>query len=274
MENSELSTTQIFELALNEKDDDKRWEYIVVLHLRPTREVFEMAKSLCKSTDSEKICLGADVLAQLGTVDLPFKKETIPILMKLADSKLKFSNNEKDSDALQSVIIALSRMDEIECFKKITEFKNHSSNYVRDSVAFGISIVDEDFTIKALIELSDDVDEDVRNWATFGLGQSERDSREIRDAFMKRLGEKIGDEVCDEIRGEALVGLAIRKDPRVIEPLIEELSSKSVGKLAVEAASEIGDSRLCDVLLKLQEWWNIDEDLLKEAIKNCCLNQE
>jgi HEAT repeat protein len=71
-----------------------------------------------------------------------------------------------------------------------------------------------------------------------------------------------------EIRGEALVGLAKRRDERVLEPLIKELSSDSVGILAVEAAKEIGDARLSSVLRQLKRW-NIDKNLLAEAINSC-----
>jgi hypothetical protein len=63
------------------------------------------------------------------------------------------------------------------------------------------------------------------NWATFGLGsQIEVNTKEIRDALFKRLGEE-----DDEIRGEALVGLSIRKDKRVLGPLLKELTSKTLG---------------------------------------------
>ena len=66
MENENLSTAQLIKFALNEKDDNLRWNYVVILHKRGNQEVFESAKELCESNKSVKVTLGADILGQLG----------------------------------------------------------------------------------------------------------------------------------------------------------------------------------------------------------------
>lgn len=269
MKNENFSTTRLIELALNEKDEDLRWKYVVILHGRGNREVFDAAKNLCESEDFAEITLGADILGQLGIyvgyTNLPFKEQSLPILLEL-------SKSEKDIDALQAITMALGRMNDKKATQRILELKNHAHEDIRFAVVHGLLTIDEIDAIKALIELSSDSDEDVRNWATFGLGsQIETDTEEIRNALFARIGEK-GSEVCDEIRGEALVGLAVRKDERVIESLLKEFSSETVGELSVEAAGEMADARLCDSLLELKDWWDVDTDLLNEAIKNCCEN--
>ncbi len=113
----------------------------------------------------------------------------------------------------------------------------------------------------------------MRNWATFGLGsQITIDTPAIRDALYQRIISEVEDDQDDtiaEIRGEALLGLAIRKDQRVIEPLIAELESGCVGRLSVEAALAIGDNRLYPSLMKLQDWWDVDVELLQAAIAKC-----
>lgn len=38
-----------------------------------------------------------------------------------------------------------------------------------------------------LIELTEDADEHVRDWATFGLGHGDVDNVEVRDALLSRL---------------------------------------------------------------------------------------
>jgi len=76
------------------------------------------------------------------------------------------------------------------------------------------------------------MDTDTRNWATFALGSlSEEDSPAIRDALAARLSD-----ADDEVRGEAMLGLARRVDERVVQPLQRELSGREVGTLAIEAA--------------------------------------
>lgn len=269
MENENLLTDQLIKFALEEKNEDLSWDYIRILHKRGNQEVFEAAKKLCESNDANKIELGADILGQLGIyigyTDLPFKEQTIPILLEL-------SKTEKDIGALQAITFALGRMNDEKAIQRILKLKNHAHEDIRFAVVHGLLTIDEIDAVKALIELSSDSDEDVRNWAVFGLGSMiETDTEEIRNALFARIGEK-GSEVCDEIRGEALVGLAIRKDERVIEPLLKEFASETVGKLSVEAAGEMADARLCDSLLALKDWWDVDTDRLNEAIKNCCEN--
>ncbi|MEO6588277.1 MAG: HEAT repeat domain-containing protein [Pyrinomonadaceae bacterium] len=269
MENENLSTDQLIKFALNEKDEDLSWDYIRILHKKGNQEVFEAAKDLCESNESEKVTLGADILGQLGfdfeSNNFPFREQSLPILLKISET-------EKDIGALQSIVFALGRMNDEKATQRIFELKDHKHEDIRFAVVHGLLTIDEIDAIKAMIKLSADSDEAVRNWAAFGLGsQIEIDTEEIRNALFARVGEK-GNEVCDEIRGEALVGLAVRKDERVIEPLLKELSSESVGKLSVEAASETGDARLCNSLLNLKDWWDVDTELLNEAIKNCCKN--
>ena len=56
---------------------------------------------------------------------------------------------------------------------------------------------------KALLTLTSDEDEEVRDWAVFGLRQGVHDTPEVRARFW----ESIEDE-CPEVRGEAVSGLA------------------------------------------------------------------
>lgn len=94
------------------------------------------------------------------------------------------------------------------------------------------------------MELSRDVETEVRDWATFGLGAgSEVDSPEIHAALVARLADE-----DDETRGEALVGLAQRKDPRVIAAISKELASDAVNHLAIEAARQMPDESFLPAL--------------------------
>lgn len=82
------------------------------------------------------------------------------------------------------------------------------------------------------------------------------------------LAERLADP-DDDTRGEALVGLARRKDQRVVSALLAELTSGDVGRLAIEAAELIAVPELQPHLLSLQEWWDIDCELLDRAIRAC-----
>ena len=260
--NESLTSSEIISLALQEMDDEIRWRYVQTLHVRGGQELFEAALKLCKSLNPLDATLGADVLGQLGTPDFFFHEASVPNLLEIFD-------NHKDENALQSAAMALGRTGDSRAIEKLLELKTHENAEIRFAVVHGLLTIEDEESVKALIELSTDEDEDVRNWATFGLGsQIEIDTPEIRDALFNRL-----DEDDHEIRGEALVGLALRKDQRVFTPLFKELASENVGTLAVEAALELGDPKLCDSLKDLETWWEMDADLLKSAITTCCSSE-
>ncbi len=260
--NESLASSEIISLALQEMDDEVRWSYVQILHVRGGQELFDAALKLCKSQNPLEATLGADILGQLGTPNFPFHEASVPVLLEIID-------NHKDENPLQAAAMALGRTRDTRAIKKLLELTNHVSGEIRFAVVHGLLTLEDEESVKAMIELSMDEDEDVRNWATFGLGsQIEIDTAEIRDALFNRL-----DEDDHEIRGEALVGLALRKDTRVLVPLLKELKSNDVGTLAVEAAVEFGDPKLCDSLKDLDDWWNIDKDLLKSAITACCSSE-
>jgi hypothetical protein len=103
-----------------------------------------------------------------------------------------------------------------------------------------------------------------------GLGTLiEVDTPAIRAALYQRfLSEDSNDDETAEIYGEALIGLANRKDSRIIPRLIQEIMSDNVGMLAIEAAEVFADDRLHPALLKLQTWWQPASDL-EDALAVC-----
>jgi HEAT repeat protein len=95
--------------------------------------------------------------------------------------------------------------------------------------------------VQTLLILTRDPDEDVRNWAVFGLGNlGDADSTEIRDALFARLNDS-----NEEVREEALVGLAKRKDTRVLPALIAALNKSALNHPGVtELTTEAADAML------------------------------
>ncbi len=70
-----------------------------------------------------------------------------------------------------------------------------------------------------------------------------------------------------------MVGLARRKDPHVLAPLLELLQSGHAGSLPLEAAAALGDPLLLPILQQIQAQWSGKQDwpyqLLEEAIIAC-----
>ncbi|MCI5158089.1 MAG: hypothetical protein D3906_06530 [Candidatus Electrothrix sp. AUS1_2] len=78
-----------------------------------------------------------------------------------------------------------------------------------------------------------------------------------------------------EIRGEALVGLARRKDARAFPAIVKEWAAHDVSILSIEAAEELADPDLVPHLMNLQESLEFTEedqyfqDRIEDALLAC-----
>jgi HEAT repeat protein len=276
--NDPRSTEDLVRLALNERDADQRWDLVAILHWRNTREVLDAALRLCDGPRAKERELGADILAELGVGEQTFYEECIATLLRLLDDK-RVSVVESAAYGLYhmhdlSSLLTGHGREDLRVVAPLVKLHTHPSARVRYAVVFGLLTLRDDHAIRALIDLSADKVDRVRDWATFGLGSQldEVDTPELRDALFRRL-EDPHFETC----GEALVGLAHRKDPRVTEPLREELLRGDVGILSLEAAAEMADPRLLDALIGLKERWIGDgrgwedrwDSTLLDAISAC-----
>jgi HEAT repeat protein len=169
-------------------------------------------------------------LAQLGrTADHPatgFPEDSYSIIVGLL-------GKEQVSRALNSEITALGHLDNPLAIPLITQYRAHQNEDVRCSVAFALgSFPDDAKSVDSLLLLMEDPDEDVRDWATFGLGTlSSCDSFEIRQALLRRLRDTNGD-----VRQEAMAGPGKRRDGRVVPLLIEPLDCPPVSDCVIEAS--------------------------------------
>ena len=147
----------------------------------------------------------------------------------------------------------------------LVRLAEHTSPVVRFGVVMGLAGQEIPEAIEALIRLSADPDVDVRNWSTYELGaQMEADTPEIREALHLRLSDE-----NSEVRGEALVGLAQRRDPRVVAALLQEWEHDEIGKLSIEAAEIMVDPCLLPHLeefLATLDWSDDDVYFRKQLL--------
>jgi HEAT repeat protein len=235
---------------------DDYWMCVRALHLRPDRAIFERAVSLCSDREPVARAVGADVLAQLGTREgYPFASESAPILI--------FLLRDTDSRVIASALYALGHLRRGESAELVT-FADHPYQDVRCALAYTLGGRSDDLACGALVILSGDQDLDTRNWATFGLGTlCERDSTVIREALVTRLSDS-----DDEVRGEAMVGLARRQDVRTAGAILTELGRENVLNLAIEAAEEMPRS---EFLPRLEELLaaHPDDEGIQRAVERC-----
>jgi HEAT repeat protein len=212
-------------------DDDEPWKAVHTLRRMGTREVFEKAAEWCKSDNPLARARGADVLGQLGrTAEHPsnnFPEESYVAISALVQ-------RETDLRPLASAIYAMGHLHNFAGVPLIANFGSHPHPDIRDAVAFSLGCFpNEPLSVATLLKLTDDIDEDIRNWATFGLGNlGDADSSEIRDALVRLLNDS-----KEDVREEAMVGLGKRKDPRVLAALLDALEQTNMAGMTIEAAS-------------------------------------
>jgi HEAT repeat protein len=180
-------------------------------------------------------------LSQLGWGDDSFHAESVELLLSLAV--------DPDERVIASAVIALGHRKSPRGVPIVLPLINHPNADVRLAAVSGLTGQDDPDAIQGLVELTKDEVPQVRSWAAFGLGTiSDIDSTEIREALASLL-----DDADPEIRGEALIGLAKRHDPRALPTLIRELNGDFYGAWCLEAAELMGDQQLLPLLTRLRE---------------------
>jgi hypothetical protein len=213
------SDNQLFRAALEgDYNDDTPWNAVRVLRLRGTSEIFELAKKHSTSEDGIACARALDVLAQLGAGKPDFERPHLSESISIALLHLE----DKRPLVVHSAAWALAHLGGNVAISALIDLKRHPDPGVRLAVANGMGSCEQPQAIETIIQLMDDEDDDVRDWATFGLGSlCKCDSQEIRAALRKRL-----EDPFEDARNEALWGLAQRKDPSSVRSLLERLQSE------------------------------------------------
>ena len=104
---------------------------------------------------------------------------------------------------------------------------------------------------QGLLTLTRDPDDDVRDWAVFGLHMGSHDTPEVRTCFWRAL-----DDPCPAVRGEGAVGLAKLGDRSFI-PRLDQLlrEDDDLPDCYFEAAEVLGDPSLLPAVLEGERRW-------------------
>jgi HEAT repeat protein len=216
-------------------DDDAPWKAVHELRRIGSRGVFDKAAEWCGSSDPMVRARGLDVLAQIGrTADHPsnlFPDESFSVV----SNTLSIG---REVQPLDSAIAALGHIGDPAGIPLISQHQSHPDSNIRFSVACALgSFPDDPRSAECLLLLMKDTDEEVRDWATFGLGvQGNLDTAEIRDALFERMSDSNQD-----AREEAMAGLGKRRDQRVLAPLVAALTESAVSRPVIEAACSMLD---------------------------------
>jgi HEAT repeat protein len=210
-----------------EYEDEGPWNAVGVLRRRNSDEVFRLAAAYCRSEVPIHRARALDVLAQMGA-GRPLPER--PFYNASASLAISYLGHE-DSLVVRSAAWALAHLQGDAATWALIGARKSADTQVRLAVANGMAGSEHPDAISTLMELMEDVDDEVRNWATFGLGHAggesgppvrlgTLDSPSIREALRSRLADSVR-----EVRDEAVWGLALRKDSEGLRILLDRLSS-------------------------------------------------
>lgn len=211
-----------------ETRDDRRWEDLRAFVVGEPSAARIVGEQGLTSGDARVREVAADVLGSVASVD-PASAAAI------ADALIRRLDVEQHADVLDSVITALGHTGDSRARASVLKHADHPDENVRLAVAWSLPALDlDDDALAVLRRLSADSDEDVRDWATFGLAESEARDPATTEALAARTNDP-----HDDTRAEGIFGLARRHDPRA-RPLIErELSRPVHGELIERALEEL-----------------------------------
>jgi HEAT repeat protein len=250
-------------------DDDGYWDAVRRLHRFDRAEVRRLVQPFAESADPRMRALVADTLRGFSHQDDAFAAALASLLADML-------TREHDPIVLAAIGCALGETKQPTAVAAMLPFAGHADANVRFSVVASLLTHHDPRAIDALIQLSRDSDDDVRDWATFGLGSQLGepgdpelvDTPAIRDALFARI-----DDPHDDTRWEAIVGLAMRRDSRALGVLVREVEGDCEHSLLMEAARYMAAPELCGGLRALaasdsRDFWL--KNGLEGAIAACC----
>ncbi len=151
-------------------------------------------------------------------------------------------------DVVRAAVLGLGHRPHGASVDALLRLAASADRQMRWQVAVALGSYEEPEAIAGLIRLSADPSDEVRDWATFGLGSlRDDDSPEIRAALRRNL-----DDPDLDVRGEALVGLARRREEGLVERLIDRLTP-DCHVYELDAAEALADPRLIAPLRALAD---------------------
>jgi hypothetical protein len=266
----ELLLDQAVALARLDPDEDgeerEYWDRIHALRRHGSSSTCDRALALADGDETEQR-VAADILSQLGCLEgQPFKRVALAVLARM-------STTASDPDLISSIVMALGFQYDEAGIPEIVRHVDHEETFVRDAVthALGKSFVGADGWIsalhpgvEALMRLTTDDDDEVRNWATFGLAQLQVDGEAVRLCLRDRLGDP-----HQETLGEAIDGLVRRHDPILFAWIQQALASPDFVPYVVPAALCFGSPLSFQLLQALVGHPDYDQNTLKAALLSC-----
>lgn len=253
-----LSLDELIPIALTEKLIDS--PAVAALQVRNDLETVARAFGLCSDKNYKMRALGAQILS--GATGKDHESSAIDMLKSILEKEVSTTVQE-------ACIFGLYHLMAKERAKAIVRYVNSSSRSVKFAVAVALGGVDGSESIQALQQLADDSDPEIQEWALFGLRQNVLSEGPDYYPALKPFFRRYLSEKAQKVKEEALAALALYRDQKAMNVLLQELCQKEVSALLLEAASTMANSKLYESLLVLKQQGHSESTLLNNAIHNC-----
>lgn len=241
--NRKRTQQQLVRIALRDWGSDRHWCAIVELQLRGSPHTLGFAQRLAGSASWRRRSLGLYIASQLRQRKHDGDFGSIEYAMDETQSLLLAGLHDAHDEVVRAAVSGLGHRPHPAALGELLRLSTHRNALLRWDVAVALGRYPEPAAIEALLRLAGDADDLVRNWATFGLGSmQDADTPEIRELLWKNLQDR-----DPEVRGEALVGLAERGDPRATDYLAEHLNA-DCRVFELDAAEKLASPLLLDAL--------------------------
>lgn len=260
-----LDSSAPLRLAINEairleEDYDAYWAAIDRLRKEGVYEAWSLVSPLVRDERPEVRALVPDTLRYFKPH--PLREEAVTLLAQMLET-------EESPVVLAAIGAAFVDLSHERAAELLRPLLDHADANVRHCAIHGLVAVPGPNTLPSFLQASTDQEEYIRNWATFGLrlilGEADDadalDNEDIRRALAARLIDGV-----DEIRAEAILALATRRDLRALEPLKSELRCWPVWDHCIEAAQHFGSSELFPLLSALLQQHPERESELRAAL--------
>lgn len=219
----------------HDEDDDAYWECVTALRQYRGRDQGSWLRRHAQSRNWRMRTLVVNILCQLAMPGGRLARQAAEV--ELAKEVLGRGLRDSHWRVNEASLFGLGHREYPEYLPQMLAFLDSSRASLRHGLAFALGRYPQPEAAKALLRLMRDEAREVRNWATFGLASlSEQDGPAIREGLLAAA-----EDVDAEIRGEALIGLARRRDERVRELVMRELRGEFHGSWAIDAAASLAD---------------------------------
>lgn len=263
------SLQRLTRVAIRRWNTDASGDAIAELQRRGSPQTLELARNLYTSRSWRRRGLGMYIVSQW------FRRERGRCVVFATDAchLLLFAGLRDPHPAvIAAAVSGFAHRYHAAALDDLVRLSTHASGDVRWSVACALAHYFQPAAIDTLLRLMNDRDDGVRDYATWAIAQMhEADTPEIRAALWRNL-----DDSNEDVVGEALCGLASRKDLAVLPHVIARLTP-DCRVYELKAAGLLADPALLAALLALEahcsesnadglSYW---ESELRDAIAAC-----